>query len=77
MRIVGHRKERPITFHANSGLLESGVRFNDETHRAFGTKSNGVKRGIYRFKSHQAANNHQDACIAAKLAQAAKARECD
>jgi len=71
MRTVGHRKEPPITFHASAKALDKGVLFNDEIHRSFSTQSNGVKRGVYHFKSHQAANEHQVECIAEKMARLA------
>ncbi len=71
MRTVGNRKERPITFHSTSASLEMGIRFNDEIHRSFGTQSNGVKKGVYHFKSHEDANEHIDQSIANKMARQA------
>lgn len=75
MRIVGHRKERPITFYATAPQMENGIRFNDSTHHAFAAKNNGVKRGVYHFKSHQAANVHQETCIAENLMRIARTME--
>lgn len=72
MRIVGTRKERPITFFASPELLVRGVRFNEEIHRTFDSRSNGVAKGVYRFKSHQEADAHQAQCIAEKMASLAK-----
>jgi len=71
MRTVGHRKEPPITFHASAASLEKGVQFNDEIHRTFSTQDNGVKKGVYHFKSHRDANEHQNQCVAEKMARMA------
>ncbi|MDA8095281.1 MAG: hypothetical protein M0T84_15510 [Betaproteobacteria bacterium] len=71
MRTVGCRTERPLTFHASTELFVKGVDFNDEIHRTFSTQNNGVKRGVYHFKSHQEANEHQLKCIAEKMARLA------
>ena len=63
MRTIGHRKERPITFSASATLLLEGARFNDEIHRLPTGRSTFIPKGVFRFKSHEAANQHQQACL--------------
>ena len=63
MRTIGHRKERPITFSASATLLLEGARFNDEIHRLPTGNSTFIPKGVFRFKSHEAANQHQQACL--------------
>ena len=59
MRIIGHRKERPITFSASALLLEEGARFNDEIHRLPTGNATFIPKGVFRFKSHEDANQQQ------------------
>ena len=68
------RKPRPITFEASGESLARGAAFNDEIHRSFGAKDNGVPIGVYRFKSHEDANRHMESCIAKKMAKKAGAK---
>lgn len=59
MRIIGHRKERPITFSASAELLAEGARFNDEIHRLPTGNCTFIRKGVYRFKNHEEANRQQ------------------
>lgn len=63
MRTIGHRKERPITVSASAALLLEGARFNDETHRLPTGRSTFIPNGVFHFKSHEAANQHQQVCL--------------
>ncbi len=71
MRTIGHRKERPITFSASATLLLEGARFNDEIHRLPTGRSTFIPKGVFRFKSHEAANQHQQACLIDGIAEIA------
>ena len=71
MRTIGHRKERPITFSASATLLLEGARFNDEVHRLPTGRSTFIPKGVFRFKSHEAANLHQQACLIDGIAEIA------
>ena len=71
MRAIGHRKERPITFSASATLLLEGARFNDEIHRLPTGRSTFIPKGVFRFKSHEAANQHQQACLIDGIAEIA------
>ena len=71
MRTIGHRKGRPITFSASATLLLEGARFNDEIHRLPTGRSTFIPKGVFRFKSHEAANQHQQACLIDGIAEIA------
>ena len=71
MRTIGHRKERPITFSASATVLLEGARFNDEIHRLPTGRSTFIPKGVFHFKSHEAANQHQQACLIEGMAQIA------
>lgn len=68
MRIVGHRKERPIVFSASGELLEEGARFNDELHRLPTGNITFIPKGVFRFIRHEDANRHQQDCLASGMA---------
>lgn len=74
MRIVGHRKERPISFSASAALLAEGAHFNDEIHRLPTGRVSYVPKGVFRFKTHEDANRHQLDCLVEGMARAALAR---
>ena len=72
MKIIGSRKERGISFHASAELLKQGARFNDEMHNSPTGKITCVPKGLYRFKTHDAANQHILKCIIAAMADVAE-----
>lgn len=74
MRTIGHRKEHPITFSASAELLLEGARFNDEIHRLPTGSTSHVPKGLYRFKSFEDANRHQQDCLVAGMARIAAER---
>lgn len=69
MKRVGRRHEAALAAQANGELLRAGARFA-EALAAMGTQTFIVK-GLYRFKSQEAANQHQLECIARGLASRA------
>ncbi len=69
MKIVGQRKQHSITFNASAQLLKEGARFNDEIHRLPGGQSTFIPKGIYRFATHEKANDHWEASIPRGIAQ--------
>lgn len=71
MRTIGQRKQRPITFSASASLLLEGARFNDEIHRLPTGHSTFIPKGVFRFKTHEAANQHQQACLIEGMAKIA------
>ncbi len=71
MRTIGYRKERPITFSASATLLLEGTRFNDEIHRLPTGRSTYIPKGVFRFKTHEAASQHQQDCLIEGMAKIA------
>ena len=63
MKTIGYRKERPISFSASAELLAEGARFNDEIHRLPTGHTTFIPKGLFRFKSHEDANRHQQDCL--------------
>lgn len=74
MRTIGHRKEHLITFSASSALLAEGARFNDEIHRLPTGNTTHIPKGLYRFKSFEESNQHQQDCLVAGMAKIALER---
>lgn len=74
MRTVGRRREHPITLHASAELLEEGARFNDEIHKLPTGQITFIRKGLYRFKTHAEANQHQQDCVVDGMAQVAMDR---
>lgn len=71
MRTIGKRKESPIIFSASSSLLLEGASFNDEIHRLPTGNSSLIPKGVYHFKTHEAANAHQLNCLIEGMAKIA------
>jgi hypothetical protein len=74
MRIIGHRKERPIAFSASAELLAEGARFNDGIHRLPTGNRTFITKGIYRFKSHEEANRADLDCLVKGMVKIAQER---
>jgi hypothetical protein len=62
MRKVGDRREPQITELATGEALSAGARFSESISRL--APSTFIPKGVYRFKSHEAANQHQQDCLA-------------
>ena len=71
MRTVGNRKESPIGLVASGALLAEGARFNDEMSRLPTGDATFIPKGVYRFKTHEAANQYQFDCLTKGLAKIA------
>ena len=74
MRTVGHRQPKPISFAASATLLVEGARFNDEIHRLPSGSDSFIPKGVFRFRTHAEANQHQSDCLAKGMAAIARAR---
>jgi len=68
MRVVGSRTERPITFSASGALLAEGARFNDEIHKLPSGNITCIPKGVFRFRSHEEANEHWLNCVSKAIA---------
>lgn len=62
MKIIGSRHKAPITEQASGEALAEGARFSETI--AHLTKTTFIPKGIYRFQTHEAANKHQQDCLA-------------
>ena len=74
MRIVGTRKEHPISFLSSASLLLEGARFNDEIHSLPTGNTSFIPKGVIFFKTHDEANSHQLDCLANGIAHIALER---
>jgi len=75
MRSVGHRQQPPVSNTPSGGLLAAGARFNETLAALAGAGSGGfVPKGVYRFRSHAEANEHQFDCLTRGMAQLAQER---
>ena len=74
MRTIGQRKERPITYSASASLLLEGARFNDDIHRLPTGRLTYIPKGVFRFTTHEAANQYQQACLIEAMAKIALSR---
>ena len=61
MRQVGARLAPAVKQKANGLLLAEGARFNEAVSRLAPTTF--VRKGIYRFSSHEDANRHAQDCL--------------
>jgi len=62
MRQVGERRERHIAQNATGQLLAEGALFNQSI--AGLAKTTFIRKGVYRFSSHNEANQHAQDCLA-------------
>lgn len=61
MRQVGARREPEIVAQASGLLLRQGARFSETLSRL--APSTFVPKGVYRFRSHEEANRHEQDCL--------------
>lgn len=72
MKIVGKRKARSITFHADGNLLRKGALFNTEMQKMQSTFR--FPRGVFRYKSHEEADRHMMECVVNSMVAVRKTR---
>ena len=73
MRQVGTRREPAIAEQASGLLLTEGARFNEAIARL--SRASFVPKGVYRYKSHEAANSHDVDCLVGAMGLRALQRE--
>jgi hypothetical protein len=69
MRQVGTRRERPISGKPSAAQLVQSARFFETIARL--SPSTFIRKGVYRFKTHEEANRHADDCLARGMASLA------
>ena len=75
MRIVGHRQSTPpIEALASSDALRRGLAVVDAAATFGWATSTGQRKGVYRFKSFEAMEEHRLNCLAAAMALRSKNR---
>lgn len=75
MKTIGSRRQSEISERASGEGLAQGARFSETI--AHLTASTFIPKGIYRFKTHDAANKHQQDCVALGMGQLAAERTRD
>ena len=73
MRSVGRRLEPRIAIRASGDLLGEGARFNESMARL--SCAAHVPKGVYRFASHEQANQHEQDCLVRAIARLALERK--
>ena len=74
MRIVGHRQSTPpILAEASADALRAGLAVVDAAATFGWATSTGQRKGIYRFSSFEAMEEHRVACLAQAMAERARA----
>lgn len=72
MKTIGRRTEQPITPHASGALLAAGALFNEALSGL--NPSTFIPKGVYRFPTQEAANQHWQDCLARGMAALALSR---
>ena len=75
MKTIGSRRQALVTERASGKTLAEGARFSEAV--AQFTKTTFIPKGVYRFKTHEAANKHQQDCIAHGMGMLASERTRD
>ena len=73
MKTVGRRHQSPLALQATGALLAEGARFSESV--AALAKSAFVPKGVYRYKSHEDANRHQQDCLIRGMGRLAAQRK--
>lgn len=77
MRIVGNRHEVKLSERASGELLRAACEFNEALQNAFPFgKFIAIKRGVYRFRSQNEANRHQEQCLTDTMVAIDRIRSC-
>lgn len=70
MRTVGKKIERPLSANASGELLREAAAFNEMLQNAFPSgKVSHIPKGVYRFASHEEANQQDETCLAQHMAK--------
>lgn len=74
MRIIGRRREAPLSFSASGELLAQGARFNDDLRGLPTGDAAFIPKGLYRFRTHEEASAHAQKFLVARMARIAAQR---
>ncbi|MCL2297464.1 MAG: hypothetical protein FWC38_01275 [Proteobacteria bacterium] len=67
MKVVGRRVTQQMSERASGELLAEGARFNESI--AHLSRAAYIPKGVYRFKTHEEANRHEEDHIVRAMAQ--------
>lgn len=73
MKIVGKRIEPPVTTSTSGSSLASAVTFSADLTQLAGGRVMFPK-GVFRYKTHEEANEHQAQCLAQGMASLVRQR---
>jgi hypothetical protein len=74
MRIIGRRREAPLSFSASGDLLAEGARFNDDLRGLATEDAAFIPKGLYVFRTHEEAAAHAQKCLVENMARIASRR---
>jgi len=74
MKQAGVRKQPSVTKNANSALFLRGCLLNDELHRLPTGSTTYFPRGVFHYKTHEAASQHWLECVTSGIANKHKVR---
>ena len=66
MKTVGTRIQPPLTWLGSGDALKAGAALS-ESLAGLGSGRH-IRKGVYRYSSHEEANAHDDACLATSMA---------
>jgi len=72
VKSVGRRIEPPLAVHASGEFLAEGARFNEVVARL--SRAGYMPKGVYRYKSQEEANQHEQDCLVHAIARLALER---
>jgi hypothetical protein len=75
MKTIGSRRQVVMTERATGEALAEVARFSEAI--AHLAKTTFIPKGVYRFKRHEAANKHQEDCVALAMGMLAAERTRD
>ncbi|OGR93771.1 MAG: hypothetical protein A2V88_05070 [Elusimicrobia bacterium RBG_16_66_12] len=74
MRIIGRRREAPLSFSASGELLAQGARFNDDLRGLPTGDAAFIPKGLYHFRTHEEAAAHAQKFLVERMAKIAARR---
>lgn len=72
MKQIGYRSEQPLSPTATGALLAQGARFSESISHL--SPCTFIPKGVYRFLTHDDANQHWQECLARGMAALAAKR---
>jgi len=67
VKTIGHRQPPTLTLQASGAQLEAGAKFSETL--ACLSPLLGIVKGVYRYPTHEAANQHWLECVARNMAR--------